>query len=126
MRLTEKTAAALKKLEEETPGDYLVFPAQLGSRHAGRSVRRARACFGAEEFGLGPFEVASYLLTTPERFTRWGDLVIDCAGVEYQPSPDKEFGHCLYFNFDYGRLHFSGRWTGDADGFFGSASGFLR
>lgn len=126
MRLTEKTAAALKKLEEETPGDYLVFPAQFGTRHAGRSVRRARACFDEQEFGLGPYEVAAYLLTTPERFTRWEDLVIDCAGVEYKLSTVEGFGFCLYFDFNYGLLRFAYSWSVNAIDFSGSASGFLR
>lgn len=126
LRLTEKTAAALAKLEVETPGDYLVIPVQMGLRHRGRSVRRARVCMEEKEFGLGPLEVACYLLSCPERFGRWEDLAIDCAGVEYRLKPDGEFASCLYFCFDDGELHLGRRWADDTPGYFGSASGFLR
>ncbi|MCH8821006.1 hypothetical protein IID23_00605, partial [Patescibacteria group bacterium] len=62
MELSEKTAEAIAKLERKTAGDYLVIPVQMGMRHRGRSVRRARECFIHNEFGLGPYEVVCYLL----------------------------------------------------------------
>jgi hypothetical protein len=126
MRLTPKTMDAIAQMEQETPGDYLVFPVQMGMRHRGKSIRRARVCFEENEFGLGPLEVACYLLTTPERFGRWEDLGVDCAGIEYRFEVGGGFDDALCFYFYGGRLRFSRRWIDRVSGSFGSASGFLR
>jgi hypothetical protein len=127
MRLTEKTAAALAKLEKETPGDYLVIPAQMGSRYMGDHLIVVRCYFSANEFGLGPFEVACYLLSSPEWLSVSQDTGIDCAGVEYREDlDDDDFDECLRFFCDIDALSFLSFFTSVGYAEFGSASGFLR
>ncbi len=85
LRRHTRTVAMLQKLAGQQPGhDILVVPAQLGLRHRGRSVRRARAVFSANEFGLGAFEFGCLLLTHPERLNVFECLQVDCAGDECQ------------------------------------------
>ena len=81
---TERTDMMLKTLgEQQGDHDVLVIPAQFGFRHRGRSVRRARGVFTANEFGLGALAVGIMLLTHPERLMDIDDLGINCAGDEY-------------------------------------------
>jgi len=98
LRLTEKTAKAHAKLDEQ-PGDFWVVPFQFGLRHGGRSVRRARVCFAENEFGLGVYEVAVLLLTHPNRTTGSQQFHVDCAGIEYAPYADGDFFARLSFYF---------------------------
>ncbi|OGY24149.1 MAG: hypothetical protein A2172_01225 [Candidatus Woykebacteria bacterium RBG_13_40_15] len=125
LRLTDKTAAALDKLEAETPGDYLVIPVQMGMRHRGRSARRAVACFAENEFGLGPLEVAYYLASCPERFVMWYDLGIICAGAECKDSPKGEFDGCPAFNEHQDRINLRYRRADEYSDLYGVATGFL-
>ncbi|MYE38558.1 MAG: hypothetical protein F4X82_03525 [Candidatus Spechtbacteria bacterium SB0662_bin_43] len=83
LRVHARTQSALDEIEANQPGDILVIPAQLGARHRGRSVRRARECFTENEFGLTSLAVSSILLTHPKRLTSWRDLWMDCAGDEF-------------------------------------------
>lgn len=62
--------------------NLMVLPAQFGSRHIGRSLRRAREVFGPCEFGLGAFEVGIMILTHPERGNTERRVNIVCAGDE--------------------------------------------
>ncbi len=105
--------------------DTLVVPAQFGIRHRGRSVRRARETFTANEFGLGPFETGCMLLTHPERLEDYDDLWPDCAGSEYAPGEDGDFSGAPYFYFGDGEVGFGTSWVGHAREGFGSASAFL-
>lgn len=111
--------------EAQTGRDILVVPAQFGLRHRGRSVRRAREVFGANEFGLGAYAVGIMLLTHPERLQQLNDLWIDCAGDEFAPVADGRFDLAPYFNFHDGSVKFGTRWVSDCHDDYGSASAFL-
>lgn len=126
-RLTEKTQAALSRLEKETPGDFLVIACQFGKLHRGRSNRRALAVFAENEFGLGVYEVASLLLTHPDRISGSGRLSVCCSGSEYDPKGAGVFESCLYFveHSLFGQLELSSRQVGDTCERNGPVSGFL-
>src|SRR3989338_2735804 len=67
LRQHAKTVKMFQKLgDEQKDHDILVVPCQFGLRHKGRSVRRAREVFMANEFGLGAFAIGIMLLTHPE------------------------------------------------------------
>jgi len=126
LRQHERTAKKLETLAEQQKGyDILVVAAQFGLRHRGRSVRRAREVFTANEFGLGAFEIGCMLLTHPERLQNYDDLWIDCAGNEYSPAAGGDFSIAPYFRFYGGEVGFGTFWFDPADGCYGSASGFL-
>ncbi len=127
LRLVNRTETALRLLDQSTPGDFLLFPFQFGLKHRGRSIRRARVCMPEMEWGLGPFEVGSLLLTHSERITGREQLYIDCAGVEYCSEGDSaSFWASLSFIWDYddGCLEFDSSSVDDAYQDFGSVSGF--
>ena len=126
LRLTERTETALKMLQDNTPGDFLIIPIQFGMRHRGRSVRWARACFIENEFGLGPYEAAALLVTHPDRISDSSQLCIVCAGCEYSSNADGRFEDYLNFNWnsDDGRLGLNFNWSSNANPKWGSASGF--
>lgn len=119
------TMESIAKIGEKQPGDILIIAAQFGMRHRGRSVRRARAVFAANEFGLGAFEVGSMLITHPERLQHYKDLWIDCAGDEYAPHADDVFSGAPCFDFDGGRVEFYMRRIDAPGSSDGSASGFV-
>ncbi len=125
LRQSIRTSAMLAKLAEGTPGDFIIIPAQLGLRHRGRSVRRAREVFVANEFGLDAFEVACILLTHPEREQIWEQLHIDCAGDEFSADADGQFDGAPCVSFNDGKLEFGTNDVGNAGGYYGSASGFF-
>ena len=125
-RQHERTAKKLETLaEQQKDYDILVVATQFGLRHRGRSVRRAREVFTANEFGLGAFEIGCMLLTHPERLQHYDDLWIDCAGNEYAPDADGDFSRAPYFGFNDGRVEFVTGWFDCARASCGSASGFL-
>jgi hypothetical protein len=126
LRQHERTVKNLEALGEAQKGyDILVVAAQFGLRHRGRSVRRAREVFMANEFGLGAFEIGCMILTHPERLADYDDLWIDCAGNEYAPGGDGDFSSAPFFVFRDGEVRFGMRWVDSADGHFGSPSAFL-
>ena len=125
LRLNNRTVRAIEMLNETTKRDYLLLPVQLGSRHFGRSSRRARVLLKSNEFCLGPFEIAMFLLAHPKWLTREDDLGIDCAGGEYGPYKHARFKNILCFYFLKNKLHFNDRWGGCPDEKFGVASAFL-
>ena len=126
LRQHAKTVKMFQKLgDEQKDFDILVVPAQFGLRHKGRSVRRAREVFTANEFGLGAFAVGIMLLTHPEREVQWEQLHIDCAGDEFSPGANGVFSVAPIFDFDGGEVRFSAHWYDDADEYDGSASAFL-
>jgi len=125
LRLLDRSSKALNELERSTPGDYLVLGIQCGLRHRATSVSEARNTFDEREFGLGPLEVVSLLLTHPERLSDYEHLGIDCSGCAYAPEADSEHSHCLYFIWGGSGLYLDCS-TADANApGFGSASGFL-
>lgn len=125
LRQSALTMESIAKIGEKQPGDILIVAAQFGMRHRGRSVRRARAVFAANEFGLGAFEVGSMLITHPERLQHYKDLWIDCAGDEYAPFADGDFSNAPYFGFDDGGVKFIMYWIDIPSSNYGSASGFV-
>ena len=126
LRHHARTAKMFRTLEaQQKDHDILVVPAQFGMRHRGRSVRRAREVFTANEFGLGAFAVGIMLLTHPEREIQWEQLHVDCAGDEYSPDAGGEFIEAPIVYFFDGEVEFSTDWFDSACGFYGSASAFL-
>ena len=135
LRVHARTAHALDIIAETQKGDpsrqggagadILIVAAQLGMRHRGKSVRRAREVFVANEFGLGSLAVGSIVLTHPERLVHWEELDMDCSGDEFSPEADGDFSKSPCFNFRDGKVEFGARWCDRADGHYGSASAFL-
>ena len=125
LRVHARTAHALDLIAETQKGDILIVAAQLGMRHRGKSVRRAREVFVANEFGLGSLAVGSIVLTHPERLVRWEELDMDCSGDEFSPEADGDFSRSPYFGFSDGRVRFGTSFVGGPHGYFGSVSGFL-
>ncbi len=126
LRQSTKSAAMWEKLGNEQKGDILVVPAQFGIRHRGRSVRRAREVMRQAEFGLGAFAVGIMLLTHDDRLKNYDDLWIDGAGDEFHDPQDSDapLDHAPLFFFNGDKLGFDAGWSGDADGYYGSASGW--
>jgi len=126
LRVAVRTADAMAQITKtQDASDILIIAAQLGLRHRGKSVRRAREVFVTDEFGLGSLIVGSITLMHPERFVRWEQLHIDCAGDEFNSGAGGEFGSAPYFSCDDGEVRFRTCWVGDTDACYGSASGFL-
>jgi len=125
LRVHARTAQALNTITEQQQGDILIIPAQFGMRHRGRSVRRAREVMSSNEFGLTSFAVGCMALVHPERFVRWEELDVDCAGDEFSPDADGSFGEAPDFHFYGGRFRFDTGFIVPADDLFGAASGFV-
>lgn len=126
LRQHAKTVKMFQQLgDEQKDFDILVVPAQFGLRHKGRSVRRAREVFAANEFGLGAFAIGIMLLTHPEREVQWEQLHVDCAGDEFAPGADGDFSDAPIFYFNVGRVRFNAYWFDLARDYFGSSSAFL-
>ncbi len=127
LRVTARTASAMDLLAQQQPGDILILPAQFGKLHGGRSVRRAREVMVHPQFGLGAFAVGSMALTHPERFVRWQELDVDCAGDEFAPDADGQFVNAPFFVvlYDVVGLGFDTLWYRYALDLYGSASGFF-
>jgi hypothetical protein len=125
LRVHARTAHALDLIAETQKGDILIVAAQLCMRHRGKSVRRAREVFVANEFGLGSLAVGSIVLTHPERLVRWEELDMDCSGDEFAPGADGDFSNAPIFYFDDGKVLFNAHWCDRAYELYGSASAFL-
>ena len=126
LRQHAKTVKMFQKLgDEQKDFDILVVPAQFGLRHKGRSVRRAREVFTANEFGLGAFAIGIMLLTHPEREVQWEQLHVDCAGDEFAPDADGDFSVAPIFFFSDGMVRFDAGWYDYASERYGSASAFV-
>lgn len=123
-RVHARTAQALQQLALTQPGDILVIAAQLGMRHRGRSIYRAREVFVANEFGLGSVAGGSITLTHPERFVRDRELDMDLPGDEFALDADGFFSHAPCFRVDDDELGFGAYCIGTAYDGFGSASAF--
>jgi hypothetical protein len=126
LRQHAKTAKMFQKLgDEQKDFDILVVPAQFGLRHRGRSVRRARGVFTANEFGLGAFAIGIMVLTHPERLVQWEQLHVDCAGDEFASDADGGFSYAPIFYFYDGEVIFCAYWDDSAFEYYGSASAFV-
>jgi hypothetical protein len=128
VRVRQSAADAIRKLEDETPGDFLVFAAQTGKKWGGYSPRNSRWKMerGTAEFALPAWVVGHIVLTNPTRLDKNEHLFIDCPGDEYRFEGEVEFGGCLCFYFGDGQLRFDDGWLVIAYDFCGSASGFVR
>lgn len=125
LRLIARTAHALELIAKTQKSDILIVACQLGMRHRGRSTRRAREVFVANEFGLGSFAGGSIVLTHPERLVRSSELDMDCPGDEFSPDAGGDFSHAPILFFSSGRAKVDAGFVGNASGRYGSASGFL-
>ncbi len=125
LQLSERTAVALQMIGEKQKGDFLLVPAQFGLTHRGRSDRRVRVVYAPHEFGLGSFIAGCMILSHPERFVQWEQLHIDCPGDEYAPNASGKFSYAPFFSFIFGKVKFDAFWVNDANGHYGSASGFV-
>ncbi|MBI3638188.1 hypothetical protein HY227_00390 [Candidatus Wolfebacteria bacterium] len=125
LRVHARTAHALDLIAKTQKGDILIVAAQLGMRHRGKSVRRAREVFVANEFGLGSLAVGSIVLTHPERLVRWEELDMDCPGDEFNPDAGGSFDYAPYFDFDVSKVDFGAHRVSGSVGHCGSVSLFL-
>jgi hypothetical protein len=112
--------------EQQKDCDILVVAAQFGLKHRGRSVRRAREVFAANEFGLGVFEIGCMLITHPERLQHYDDLWIDCSGDEYRFEASGYLDGAPYFSFSDGFVEFHASGVDRAFARYGSASAFWQ
>ncbi len=125
IRVSARTKEKLAVLAQGQTGDILVIPAQLGLRHRGKSIRRARETFAGNEFGLTSVIVGCIALTHPARFLKFEELDPDCSGDESSPDADGDFSGSPCFDFGGSRLRFDCRGLDNAFGSYGTASGFL-
>lgn len=126
LQVHARTVHALNLITEHQPGDILIVAGQLGMRHRGRSVRRARECFDFNEFGLGVLAVSSIFLNHSNRLVRWEELDMDCSGDEFDdPTFDARFAHVYVFSFDVFEVWFATDWCGRFYGRSGSVSAFV-
>jgi len=58
-KVSPRTQEMMQKIAETQKGDILIIAPQLGKRHGGRSVRRAREVFVANEYGLTSVAIGS-------------------------------------------------------------------
>jgi hypothetical protein len=121
------TAKMLKKLAETQPGAIQVCAAQLGMRHRGKSVRRARETFEVNEFGMTSFIGGSIVFIHKERLSYDKELSFDCPGDEFNGSVFDIFSHVPYATFYrfYKKVMFGIGSTKSVNSEYGSASLFL-
>ena len=125
LRQGQRSAAKYRGLGEQQKGhDILVVQGQPGLRHAGCSPRRADERFLGNEFGLGLFGNLCVILAHPERLSTSEELWVDCTGDEYSPDVGGRFGSVPCLGFIGGEFQVGTRWSGGADGYYGSSSGF--
>ncbi len=120
-----RTVSMMEEIQKVQTGAILIIAGQLGLRHRGKSVRRARETFAANEFGLGALAVISIVLVYPQRLVRWEELDLDCAGDEFSPDGDGSFSEAPHLYFGGGRAGFDAGDVSEAGDHYGSASGFV-
>lgn len=111
--------------QQQQAGDILIIASQLGMRHRGKSVNRARETFSGNEYGLGAFAVICIALVHPERLVRTEELDMDCAGDDFAPVGDGDFSRSPILDFYDDKVKFVTKDLSDAHKYFGSASGFV-
>jgi hypothetical protein len=126
LRRHTRTVQMLEQISETQQGsDILIIACQLGMRHRGKSVRRARETFMVNEFGMDSLIGAFIALTHPERFVRSDELDMDLPGDEFREAGDGEFGRAPCLSFDDDRVEFGTSDVGSVDENYGSASVFV-
>ncbi len=124
IKVSARTLEKMNQLAQQQKGDILIIAAQLGKRHGGRSVRRAREVFTANEYGLTSVAGGSIVLVHPERLVRWEELDMDMAGDEFSDDGGGQFGRAPYFYFGDEAV-FDADDVSSAYGDYGSSSGFV-
>ena len=128
LQQVQRTAGMEAKLKKNQPGDLIIVPSQAGLKWRGKSVRRARVLYKwneKNEFGSGSVAEGCRIISHPERFVRWEQLHVDCAGDEFSPIAGGEFSRAPIFSFGDGQLEFGTSRVNGVGGHCGSASGFL-
>lgn len=125
LRACVHTEHAFNQITMMQKGDILIIAAQLGMYHRGRSARRAREVFAANEFGLGSVAVGSIILTHPEREIHWSQLHMDCAGEEFDGAAIGDFSCVPSFRFDGGNVEFGVNSCDRASRRYASVTAFL-
>ncbi len=125
LRQHARTAAALKQISKQQPGDIVIVAAQFGRKFRGKSVRRVQVLFKKNEFGFGALQVGCMALTHPERFVRYEQLHTDCPGDEFSKDADGRFDEAPVFVWSSGGLNFWTVWFNLAGDRIGSVSGLL-
>ncbi|MCX6722071.1 MAG: hypothetical protein NTY04_02690 [Candidatus Staskawiczbacteria bacterium] len=123
LRIHARTMQAMDQIALTQKGGILIIAGQLGIRHGGRSVRRAREVFVANEYGTGSLTGTSVVYTHPERLVRWEELDMDLPGDEFSDGGGGQFGHAPYLSF-YDGTRFDAVVVSVAGGFCGSSSFF--
>lgn len=144
-RPNELSAYAMSIIEDEQPGDIVIFPAQFGARYRGHSSRLSLEIMnkGNREFGLDVFSIACMALCHDNIFRAVEELGAICAGDEFCQEKDIAFSSmpCLFtFNglsrlinglnnsiepISDGRLTLAADHSGSYAEIFGAASFFL-
>lgn len=81
LRLTSRLHQMYEQFSS-TEDDFVFFEIQDGMKYRSKSNKLAEYQFEENEFGLGPFEIASFLLLHPNRLNNSYDLSINAPGVE--------------------------------------------
>lgn len=81
-RLSSRTMESYKTLEG-VPGDFMVFPVQMGGLYRDESVANVRARYIEQEFGLCAYAVGCILLSHGRSLVRGRRLDINCPGSEF-------------------------------------------
>ncbi len=126
-RRSQRTTEMMDALRGFQRGcDMLIFPAQFGALHGGKSARRVSEILARTEFHLGLFEVGCMLLTHPERLGHKNNHWIGCAGDEMMPAyTTDETRDVRAFLYMDGRAEPVMTWVGRSSGNFGCATGFV-
>lgn len=130
IELKKETKEAINILNLQQGGyDFLVFPCQLGSNRPEESVEDALDSLSPHEFPLGPFEVASIILTHQDIIKKSDEFSsIVCPGAEYIRFQNKEFKTAPSFIFykDLDIVEFIDIYTDIFIENSGNATGFFR
>jgi hypothetical protein len=124
-RRSKESAAGMNQLwvSQGCPTGLLLIPAQLGNKHAGKSVLRAREVMRGSEFPLDPYDVLMILYTQEHCLQSNKDLTILFPGGEF--SLGGEFEYSLFIRFLAGKWEFSSCEINNPAADWGSASGFV-
>ena len=127
LRQSERSERMFATICEQQMGNIILFPAQFGLSHRGRSTRRARKVFVDNEFGLGAFSSGCMLLTHSKREqVDFGQIHIDCPGDEYiSDGGSGPFVCAPSFFFNTDKIHFQVSWVGGTNSQSAPASGFI-
>ncbi len=100
LRPNELSAYAMAIIEDEQPGDIVIFPAQFGARYRGHSDRLSLEIMnkGNREFGLDIFSLACMTLCHDNILRAKEELGFICAGDEFCQEKDITFSSapCLF------------------------------